>query len=373
MEGVCQMRWCVSGWEDGEREGRQGRGGECGCGCGCAWLCGRCDRCSCAWLPVRRNTNILTPGVPGTKNPLPSRQRHNHLPHDLTRLSSTSWQRQVEFNVEWLPQVGAGEIQQRLFLINRRALRTDHSKGPEPEDSTCARSVRVLCPHVWCQVYRSTSPLGAESVKNIVRDSAEFRSTPTKDHLSDTFVNESRATTSFALLAPKSYVTKPTSRLEPCAALPPITTVIRFCTRLSANTVSPQSVTNHVATHVISHTKLTPSEYTSDLQVQRAMSQQVHRLPASDENERVPTIHVLHQHISLFSYLLSSLSSLLSLLFSRVSLLFHICSFSLAISSLLFPSTLFSLFLFLFFCSFFFALFFAVLRSVFFSSLFIFF
>ena len=52
-------------------------------------------------------------------------------------------------------------------------------KGFEPEDSTCARSVRV-CPHVCCQVHKSTRY--QVSASNTVREATGFRSTPTSIH-----------------------------------------------------------------------------------------------------------------------------------------------------------------------------------------------
>ena len=78
-EVLCRPSWFVGHHMRCWCETRQGRGGRKRwrvCGCGCAWFFDRCDRCSLAWRPVRGNTTkSLTPGVPWTKKPLPSRQR----------------------------------------------------------------------------------------------------------------------------------------------------------------------------------------------------------------------------------------------------------------------------------------------------------
>ena len=176
------------------------------------------------------------------------------------------------------------------------------------------------------QFYRSTRR--RVPVKNIVRDSAVFRSKPTKDHLVDSC---ERVQSNNFIRTVSSQVQCHRTHVPSRAALPPITTTIRFCTRLSTNTVSPQSVTNHVAKHVISRTELAPSEYTRP--TCKYNEQCPHKFTGFQHQMRMNEIPQLMFYINThFHFLLSSLRSPLS---SLPSFLLSLCSLIFALSSLL--------------------------------------
>ena len=134
-------------------------------------------------------------------------------------------------------------------------------KDSEPENSPHATFSQSVVPTRLpssLQVYKSTRR--RVSIKNIVRDSADFRSIPTKDHLG---VTCERVQSNNFIRTVSSQVQRHRTHVPSRAKcrVAPIPTVIRFCTRLTANTVSPQSETNHVATHP-------KRKHTSDLHVE---------------------------------------------------------------------------------------------------------